>query len=53
MVKVIVETPVNLNTRQKQLLREFQDATEEGQHKHSPKRHGFFDSVKKFFEDMT
>lgn len=53
MVKVIVETPVNLNSRQKELLREFQDATEEGKDKHSPKRHGFFDSVKKFFEDMT
>ncbi|WP_151670090.1 molecular chaperone DnaJ [Nitrincola schmidtii] len=53
MVKVTVETPVSLNSRQKELLREFQEATEEGKHKHSPKRHGFFDSVKKFFEDMT
>ncbi|WP_151705237.1 molecular chaperone DnaJ [Nitrincola alkalilacustris] len=53
MVRAIVETPVNLNSRQKELLREFQDATEEGKGKHSPKRHGFFDSVKKFFEDMT
>jgi len=53
MVKVIVETPVNLNSRQKELLREFADATEEGNSTHSPKKHGFFDSVKKFFEDMT
>ncbi len=52
MVKVVVETPVKLNGRQKELLKEFQDATEE-QHKHGPKKHGFFDSVKKFFEDMT
>jgi len=53
MVKVIVETPVNLNSRQKELLREFDSAVDEGHHKHSPKKHGFFDSVKKFFEDMT
>ncbi|WP_372739040.1 molecular chaperone DnaJ [Neptunomonas sp.] len=51
MVKVVVETPVNLNSRQKELLREFQETTEEGHRKHSPKRHSFFDSVKKFFED--
>lgn len=51
MVKVVVETPINLNSRQKELLREFQEATEEGHRKHSPKRHSFFDSVKKFFED--
>lgn len=53
MVKVMIETPVNLNSRQKELLREFAEATEEGNSKHSPKKHGFFDSVKKFFEDMT
>lgn len=53
MVKVTVETPVNLNSRQKELLEEFQNAMDEGNHKHSPKKHGFFDSVKKFFEDMT
>ena len=51
MVKVVVETPVSLNSRQKELLREFQETTEEGNRKHSPKRHSFFDSVKKFFED--
>lgn len=51
MVKVQVETPVNLNSRQKELLKEFQSATEDDKHKHSPKKHSFFDSVKKFFED--
>ncbi|MGB2131349.1 MAG: DnaJ C-terminal domain-containing protein, partial [Marinobacterium sp.] len=54
MVKVAVETPINLNSRQKDLLREFAETTEDGGNsKHSPKKHGFFDSVKKFFEDMT
>lgn len=52
LVKVVVETPVKLSSRQKELLREFQDEME-GTRKHSPKKHGFFDSVKNFFEDMT
>ena len=53
MVRVTVETPVKLTSRQKELLKEFQTATEEGNSnsKHSPKKHSFFDSVKKFFED--
>lgn len=53
LVRVIVETPVNLNSRQKELLKEFQSAMDESQKHHAPKKHGFFDSVKKFFEDMT
>jgi molecular chaperone DnaJ len=52
MVKVVVETPVSLTARQKELLQEFQTETEQHQ-KHGPKKHGFFDTVKKFFEDMT
>lgn len=52
LVKVVVETPVKLSSRQKELLREFQGEME-GTRKHSPKKHGFFDSVKNFFEDMT
>lgn len=51
MVRVVVETPVNLTSRQKELLREFNATTEEGHKKHSPKKHSFFDSVKRFFED--
>ncbi|RVU31424.1 MULTISPECIES: molecular chaperone DnaJ [Neptunomonas] len=51
MVRVVIETPVNLTSRQKELLREFQQTTDEGQKKHSPKKDSFFDSVKKFFED--
>ncbi|MGB1238356.1 MAG: molecular chaperone DnaJ [Pseudomonadales bacterium] len=51
MVKVLVETPINLSSKQKELLREFQETTEEGQKKHSPKRQSFFDKVKQLFED--
>ncbi|WP_027858961.1 molecular chaperone DnaJ [Marinobacterium jannaschii] len=53
LVRVVVETPVKLSSRQKDLLRDFQSEMDQGNHKHSPKKHGFFDSVKKFFEDMT
>ena len=52
LCKVVVETPVNLNSRQKELLREFQSTLDEKYEKHSPKKTSFFDGVKKFFEDI-
>ncbi|WP_421868148.1 molecular chaperone DnaJ [Motiliproteus sp.] len=52
MCRVVVETPVNLNSRQKELLREFQSTLDEKYEKHSPKKTSFFDGVKKFFEDI-
>ncbi len=52
LVRAVVETPVSLTSRQKELLQEFQTETEGGK-KHSPKKNSFFDSVKQFFEDMT
>ncbi len=52
--KVIVETPVKLSESQKQLLREFNE-TLSGPlaKKHKPKEEGFFNGVKKFFDDLT
>ncbi|MHA7879882.1 MAG: molecular chaperone DnaJ [Saccharospirillum sp.] len=50
LCRVVVETPVNLNQKQKELLRELQESLE-GK-KHSPKSKGWFDGVKKFFEEM-
>ena len=52
LVRVVVETPVKLSSRQKELLREFQEEMESGSGKNSPRKTGFFDSVKKFFEDV-
>ncbi|ACA87846.1 molecular chaperone DnaJ [Shewanella woodyi] len=54
LCKVVMETPVKLNERQKELLREF-DETLAGSSskKHSPKAEGFFDGVKKFFQDLN
>ncbi|MFO7592891.1 MAG: molecular chaperone DnaJ [Pseudomonadota bacterium] len=51
MCKIMVETPVNLNSKQKELLREFEESME-GSGKHSPRHHSWLDGVKKFFEDM-
>lgn len=50
MCRVVVETPVNLTARQKELLSEFQGSLD-GK-KHSPKSKGWFDGVKKFFDEM-
>lgn len=53
--KTVIETPVNLSSRQKELLQEFQDSMGKGEEaaKYRPKERGFFDGVKKFFDDLT
>ncbi|NTS77585.1 molecular chaperone DnaJ [Catenovulum sp. SM1970] len=51
--KVVIETPVNLNEEQKELLRQFDQTCEQGKDKHRPKEKGFFDGVKRFFDDLT
>ncbi len=48
LCRVMVETPVKLNDKQKAILREFQ-ASLKGE-KHSPKKKSWFDNVKTFFE---
>jgi molecular chaperone DnaJ len=47
---VQVETPVNITSRQKELLREFEEIRAKNASKQSPKEAGFFDKVKAFFE---
>lgn len=51
MCRVLLETPVNLNQTQKDLLREF-EATMSGKSTHQPKKHSWLDGVKKFIEDI-
>jgi molecular chaperone DnaJ len=50
--RVAVETPVNLNGKQKEILREFEKTMSETGHKHKPKEHSWLDGVKKFFDDL-
>jgi molecular chaperone DnaJ len=54
LCRVVVETPVQLSGRQKELLEEFNATfeTEEGSSS-SPQAKSWFDSVKTFFEKMT
>ena len=47
---VVVETPIKLTDRQKDLLREFEQLTAEGGAKHSPQSKSWMDKVKEFFE---
>ncbi len=47
-IQAIVETPVNLSSRQKELLREFQ--AEGGTT--SPESEGFFAKVKELWDDL-
>ncbi len=53
MCRVSVETPVNLNRRQKDLLEELRTMMDERGSKHSPRKDSWFKGVKKFFDDMT
>ncbi|WMW79245.1 molecular chaperone DnaJ [Undibacterium cyanobacteriorum] len=47
---VVIETPVKLTDKQKDLLRNFEQLTVEGGSKHSPQSKTWMDKVKKFFE---
>ena len=53
LCRVVVETPVNLSKRQKELLEEFADTLGEGGKSHSPRQSSWFEGVKNFFDDMT
>jgi molecular chaperone DnaJ len=45
----VVETPVKLTARQKELLREFETINDEDPEAHSPRAKTFFDKVREFF----
>ena len=47
-IELAVETPVNLTSRQKELLREFEDMSEDN----NPELKSFFSSVKSFWDGM-
>ena len=47
-IEMAVETPVNLTVRQKELLEEFEQLSEDN----NPETNSFFSSVKTFWESM-
>ena len=52
--KVVVETPVNLTSEQRELLDKFEATfSGDGARRHSPKSSTFVDGVKGFWERMT
>ena len=51
--KVDVETPVALGSRQKELLREFDQSLRGSKSTHDPKAMSWLDSVKRFFEGIA
>ena len=50
---VMVETPVNLTRKQKELLRELDKTLKDGGKKHSPQASSWVNGVKHFFDSMT
>lgn len=52
LCRVLVETPVNLNSKQKEMLREFEKSVTDSSKRHSPKEHSWLDGVKNFIDDI-
>ncbi|HKY02534.1 MAG TPA: molecular chaperone DnaJ [Burkholderiales bacterium] len=48
---VVIETPVNLNERQRELLREFEAITQKNGERHNPRAKSWMDRVKEFFSE--
>jgi molecular chaperone DnaJ len=54
LVEVMVETPVNLTARQKDLLKDFNQASPGGGRKsNSPETEGFLSKMKELWDDLT
>jgi len=51
--RVVVETPVKLSKRQKELLGEFEASFEENPSAHTPRASSWLDGVKQFWERVT
>lgn len=47
--RVVVETPVNLSSDQRELLKQFDESLRSDGRGHTPREEGFFEGVKRFF----
>lgn len=52
LCKIEVETPINLTSKQKKLLEQFEAALAKGGEKHSPQQHGWGNKAKSFFDNV-
>lgn len=50
---ISVETPVNLSSKQKEILKDFYTSIEKGGKKHSPRHNSWVSSVKNFFDRIS
>ena len=53
MCRTVVETPVKLSRRQKELLQEFESAYKSDTTEHNPRSESWLSGVREFFERMT
>lgn len=53
LCRAVVETPVNLNRKQKDLLRQLDESMTEDDKRYCPRANRWFDGVKRFFDKMT
>ena len=49
----MVETPINLNSKQKKTLRDFDNLLNESKQNHFPKSSRWIDGIKKFFTNAN
>ena len=52
MCRVVVETPVNLTSEQKELLMDFEKTLTKSKDRHNPRSSNWLDGVKKFFDGV-
>ncbi len=52
MCRIVIETPVNLNSQQKELLTQFEQTLSSSQDRHNPRSTSWLDGVKKFFDGV-
>jgi len=52
LCRVIIETPVSLNRKQKDMLQGFDDSLQKDDKKHRPKEQGWLDTVKSFLDEL-
>jgi molecular chaperone DnaJ len=47
--RVVIETPVNLSSEQKELIKQLEESLKHDGSRHAPRQKGFFEGVKRFF----
>ena len=52
-IEVFVETPVNLDKKQTDLMKQLDETLQKGGRKNTPESEGFFKKVKELWDDIT